>query len=259
MKIIKIVLLVLILSMSGCGLFCDDETSKEPSLDSGKDLKIWVGMPYEDAREALLDFNCEDVSQYIGSERINTSPYNERCYFGFIESMIILDGDKENADDTLKAISLYITNSAELGNHKQDTGYSFGKLTISDGEMKIEGLEGSKIYVGMKYSKVKEIIENAGVTDIVEENYKLSYRTNYKLQEECGAKDTIYDYRVLVYVDLTNKVDSSKIIEAIYFNCELDLTYKGETRKSRHQEIKCIIIDVKYPHGLQWGWAKIIE
>ena len=259
MKTVKIALLLLILSINGCGLFGNSD--KEPSLDSGKDLNIWVGMPYEDARQALLDFNCEDISQFIGYALITTSEtskYRKNCWIRFIESQIGIIGDKEKADDVLKVDSLSICNSQDLRDFKDEDWYSFDKLTVSDGEMKIEGLEGSKIYVGMKYSKAKEIIKNAGVTDIVFDNYDSSYRTNYKLLHEYGGKETIYEYKVLVYVDLTDKDESSKIIEGIYFNWELDTIYEGETKKSRHQEVKCGLIDVKHPHGLKWG-AKIIE
>ncbi|MCD4658320.1 MAG: hypothetical protein K8S87_12365 [Planctomycetes bacterium] len=256
MKIIKIVLLLFILSVSGCGLFGNIE--KEPSLDSGKDLKIWVGMPYEDAREALLDFNCEDISQYIGYTYFNTGPYFENCWFSFIDSQIGIIGDKEKADDILKVDSFSICNSQQLRDFKHEDWYSFDKLTVSDGEMNIEGLEGAIIYVGLDYAKAKEIINNAGVSDIVFDNYDSSYRTNYKLLHEYGGKETIYEYKVLVYVDLTDKDESSKIIEGIYFNWELDTIYEGVTKKSRHQEVKCGLIDVKHPHGLKWG-GKIIE
>ena len=258
MKIVKFVLLVLIFSMSGCGLFSDDDTDKEPSLDSGKDLKIWVGMPYEDAREALLDFNCEDISKYISYEHINVSPFFKDCWISFIDSQIGIIGDKENADDTFKVVSFSICNSQQLRHFKHEDWYSFDKLTVSDGEMNIEGLKGSKIYVGMKFSKAKEIINNAGVSDIVEENLKLCYKTNYKTgsYDDQGQPQFVKNYQVLVSISAKKKSKDKQLIESIYISWVYEP--KNPQYSNTGTDVKCGLIDVKYPHGLHWG-AKIIE
>ncbi|MCD4658150.1 MAG: hypothetical protein K8S87_11485 [Planctomycetes bacterium] len=260
MKIALISLLLLILSMSGCGLFSNSD--KEPSLDSGKDLKIWVDMPYEDAREALLDFNCEvykssDVMYIVGEPH----PYFKAFGFGFKEFTLWITADKENAEDTLKVVGITICNSKDLMSNKGATGYKFDKLTVSDGEMNIEGLEDekTKIYMGMDYTKAKEIIKNAGVTDIVVDKNEISYKTNYKVgYDDNGQPKNIFNYQVSVSISFKKKANGKNQICSILISWEYELANPQYENDNIGTDVKCDLIDVTHPHGLQWG-GKIIE
>jgi hypothetical protein len=222
----------------------------DPSLDSGKDLEIYVGMPYEDARQALFDFYCEDISAHISYLHFSAGLYYMNCWFEFIKSGLEICGDKKYDEDMLIVTSLRICDSSELFSNKQEHWYSFDKLTVKDSRMKIEGLDEVKLYIGMDYPKAIEWIKKAKVYDIVVEDSQISYKTKYKIK--AGHRDDLYyDYVVTVYVKSKSLENEPDVIESLHYNWEVDVITDDIVEKERHKSVDCAIIDLKYPIGLR--------